>query len=430
MTAMKAGTGWEVLLFMRSYNSTMKFLNKIGPGPLVAAAFIGPGTVTVCTLAGVEFGFTLLWAMGLSIIATLVLQEMTVRLGLVHGKGLAETVKNQIKIPALKIIGIILILSAIVIGNGAYEAGNISGGVLGLETFFEKTTFSFLNLEVNYLSILIGIIAFLLLYSGKYKLIERALISLVILMSLSFLITAILTRPDMSQLLKSIFIPKIPEEGLLTIIALVGTTVVPYNLFLHAALVREKWNSVNQLRTAQIDSYVAIILGGIVSMGIIVCGAAIQGASVNNAADLALGLQPLYGEFATYFLSIGLFAAGISSAITAPLAAAYVSKECFNWQGGLKSPKFRMVWMAILILGIFISSLGFRPIEIIKFAQVANGILLPVVAGFLLWVMNKKELLGSYKNSIIQNILGILIVLTTLILSIRSLDRVFELNIF
>lgn len=408
----------------------MRFLNKIGPGSLIAAAFIGPGTVTVCTLAGVEFGFTLLWAMGLSIIATLVLQEMTVRLGLVHGKGLAETVKNQIKTPFLKAFGILLILSAIVIGNGAYEAGNISGGVLGLETFFEMTTYEFFNLKVNILSITIGTIAFILLYIGKYKVIERALISLVILMSLSFLITAILTKPDILLLLKSLLIPTIPEEGILTIIALVGTTVVPYNLFLHAALVKEKWKGVNDLKTAQIDSYTAIILGGIVSMGIIVCGAAIQGSEVENAADLAQGLQPLYGEYATYFLSIGLFAAGISSAITAPLAAAYVSKECFGWKGGMNSYKFRMVWMFILVLGIIISSLGLRPIEIIKFAQVANGILLPVVAGFLLWVMNKKVLLGSYKNSKIQNILGILIVLTTLVLSIRSLDRVFEWNLF
>lgn len=280
------------------------------------------------------------------------------------------------------------------------------------------------------MSILLGFIAFIVLYLGKYKIIERALVSLVILMSISFLIAAILTKPNLLLLLKSVFIPKIPEEGFLTIIALVGTTVVPYNLFLHAALVKEKWNTVKELRTAQMDSFIAIILGGIVSMGIIVCGAAIQGATINNAADLALGLEPLYGEFATYFLSIGLFAAGISSAITAPLAAAYVSKECFNWKGGLKSKKFRMVWMLILLLGILISSLGFKPIEIIKFAQVANGILLPVVAVFLLWVMNKKELLGNYKNSIIQNIFGILIVLTTLILSIRSLDRVFQWNLF
>lgn len=408
----------------------MKILNKIGPGPLVAAAFIGPGTVTVCTLAGVEFGFTLLWAMGLSIIATVVLQEMTVRLGLVHGKGLAETVKNQIKLPVLKLMGILLIISAIVIGNGAYEAGNISGGVLGLETFFNKKTISVLNFEVNYLSLLIGILAFTLLYAGRYKIIERALVGLVILMSLSFIIAAILTKPDVLLLIKSVFIPRIPEEGILTIIALVGTTVVPYNLFLHAALVKEKWSGIEELKTAQTDSFIAIILGGIVSMGIIVCGAAIQGTSVNNAVDLALGLKPLYGEFATYFLSIGLFAAGISSAITAPLAAAFVSKECFNWKGGMKSAKFRMVWMLILFLGITISSLGLKPIEIIKFAQVANGVLLPVVAGFLLWVMNKKELLGSYKNSNVQNILGVVIVLTTLILSIRSLDRVFQWNLF
>jgi len=408
----------------------MKILNKIGPGPLVAAAFIGPGTVTVCTLAGVEFGFTLLWAMGLSIIATVVLQEMTVRLGLVHGKGLAETIKNQIKFPVLKFTGILLIISAIVIGNGAYEAGNISGGLLGLETFFNKKTISVLNFEVNYLSLLIGILAFTLLYAGKYKIIERALVGLVILMSLSFIIAAILTKPDVLLLIKSVFIPRFPEEGILTIIALVGTTVVPYNLFLHAALVKEKWSGIEELKTAQTDSFIAIILGGIVSMGIIVCGAAIQGTSVNNAVDLALGLKPLYGEFATYFLSIGLFAAGISSAITAPLAAAFVSKECFNWKGGMKSAKFRMVWMLILFLGITISSLGLKPIEIIKFAQVANGVLLPVVAGFLLWVMNKKELLGSYKNSYIQNILGAVIVLTTLILSIRSLDRVFQWNLF
>jgi manganese transport protein len=427
---MKAGTGWVVLPFTRFYKTGMKFLNKIGPGSLIAAAFIGPGTVTVCTLAGVEFGFTLLWAMGLSIIATLVLQEMTVRLGLVHGKGLAETVKNQIKTPFLKAFGMLLILSAIVIGNGAYEAGNISGGVLGLETFFERTTYRFLNMDVNILSIVIGIIAFILLYIGRYKIIERALISLVILMSISFLITAILTKPDLLLLFKSLFIPKIPEEGILTIIALVGTTVVPYNLFLHAALVKEKWKGIADLKTAQIDSYTAIILGGIVSMGIIVCGAAIQGSEVSNAAGLAQGLQPLYGEFATYFLSLGLFAAGISSAITAPLAAAYVSKECFGWKGGMNSTKFRMVWMFILLLGIVFSSLGFSPIEIIQFAQVANGILLPVVAGFLLWVMNRNELLGTYKNSVIQNVFGILIVLTTLILSIRSLDRVFMWNIF
>ena len=102
---------------------------NIGPGTLIAAAFIGPGTVTVCTLAGVQYNFTLLWAMVLSIVATTVLQEMAARLGLVSGRGLAETVKNEIKLPITKIFALFLIISAILGGNSAEEAGNLSGGV-------------------------------------------------------------------------------------------------------------------------------------------------------------------------------------------------------------------------------------------------------------------------------------------------------------
>ncbi len=400
-------------------------LKNIGPGTLIAAAFIGPGTVTVCTLAGVDFGFTLLWAMVLSIIATIVLQEMAVRLGIVHGKGLAETVKHEIKSPVLRWIAILLILAAILVGNAAYEAGNISGGVLGLQTIFTETTFSLGGLTINLLSILIGIIAFTLLYIGNYKIIERVLVTLVILMSLSFIITAIMTKPDVLSVAKGLFVPSVPKEGWLTIIGLVGTTVVPYNLFLHASLVKEKWKGVEQLKMARTDLYLSIILGGLVSIMIIICGAAITSGEVQNAADLARGLEPLYGANATYFLSAGLFAAGITSAITAPLAAAYVARELFGWDQSLKDVKFRMVWGCILLLGVILSSIGIKPIEIIRFAQVANGLLLPIIAVFLLWVVNRPSVLGTHRNSLLQNILGILIVLMAVGLGIKSLIKVF-----
>ncbi|MBZ0328213.1 MAG: Nramp family divalent metal transporter [Altibacter sp.] len=404
-------------------------LNNIGPGTLIAAAFIGPGTVTVCTIAGVNYGFTLLWAMILSIVATLVLQEMAARLGLVYGKGLAETVKEQVNHPMIKIAAILLMLAAILIGNAAYEAGNISGGVLGLQTLFSEVTFNFANLEFNVLSLIIGLIAFALLFIGNYKVIERSLVALVILMSLSFVITAVLTQPNSIAILKGMFIPVFPEEGWLTIIALVGTTVVPYNLFLHAALVKEKWSGISQLKAARTDLYVSIILGGLVSMAIIISAASIQSTEVINATDLAKGLEPLYGRFSRYFLSLGLFAAGITSAITAPLAAAYVVRECFGWKIGLKDKKFRAVWILVLLLGIIFSSIGFKPIEIIKFAQVANGILLPVIACFLVWVVNRNAVMGNYKNSMLQNILGIVIILITIVLGLKSLMSVFNLSL-
>lgn len=278
-----------------------KWFKNIGPGPLVAAAFIGPGTVTVCTLAGVNFGFALLWAMGLSIMATIVLQEMSARLGVITQKGLSEVIRTEIKNPIVKGLTILLILSAIVIGNAAYEAGNISGGVLGLETIVGNPFVFIAGFNLNVLSIIIGLVAFVVLYIGNYKVLEKVLVSLVILMSLAFLLTAIITKPDLSAILSGLFMPKVSEENLLTIIGLIGTTVVPYNLFLHASLVKEKWHHESDLKFARKDTIIAVALGGIVSMCIIISAAAIETQHISSAADLAKGLEPLFGSYATYF---------------------------------------------------------------------------------------------------------------------------------
>lgn len=390
---------------------------KMGPGVLVAAAFIGPGTVTACTLAGVGFGFALLWALLLSIIATIVLQEMSARLGIITQNGLANAIRNELSTPWIRIVLLGIILAAIVVGNAAYEAGNIGGATLGLNALFGEEN------EVYY-PYIIGMVAFVLLYLGNYKTLEKVFVSLVIIMSLSFLLTALITKPNLLDILKGLFIPKIPEDGLLTIIALVGTTVVPYNLFLHASLVSEKWKSKEDLPTARKDTFIAIALGGLVSMAVVIAAAAIPGREVASVMDLAKGLEPLYGNSARYFMGIGLFAAGITSAITAPLAAAYVTNSCFGWDVGLKDFKFRMVWMIILAIGVIFLSFGIKPIEIIKFAQVANGLLLPVIAVFLLWIVNKPSVMGQYKNSKMQNLLGFVIILLAILLGTKSIIKV------
>ena len=403
-----------------------KWFNGLGPGTLVAAAFIGPGTVTVCTLAGLQFGFTLLWAMVLSVITTIILQEMSARLGIVTRQGFAEVIRATITNKQLKWLVVILILTAIVVGNAAYEAGNISGAVLGLETALKKPVVGFFGFSINIFSLLIGLIAVLLLYIGNYKILERVLISLVILMSISFLITAFMTKPAIFEVLKGMFLPRIPDKSLLLIIGLIGTTVVPYNLFLHAALVKEKWQT-NELDKARKDTVISMLLGGIVSMAIIVSAAAIKDGNSSGVTALAEGLEPLYGDYARYFLAIGLFAAGITSAITAPLAAAYVASGCLNWSGGMRSKRFRLVWFIIVLLGVVFSSLGFKPIEVIKFAQVANGILLPVIAGLLLWIMNNGKLLVANVNTLKQNILGLIVVLITVFLGLKGILQVFNL---
>ena len=225
------------------------------------------------------------------------------------------------------------------------------------------------------------------------------------------------------------FIPTIPDGSALTVIALIGTTVVPYNLFLHASVVKERWKDASKLKNARTDILVSIGLGGIISMSIVVTAAAaffMSNITMTNAADMAVQLEPLLGEWAKYFLALGFFAAGISSTITAPLAAAYATSGILNWKLDMKSIRFKSVWIIILVVGIVFSSIGFKPVQAILFAQVANGILLPIIAIYLVWVMNNKKLLGKFVNSLTQNILGVIIVIITIGLGLKSILSVID----
>jgi manganese transport protein len=400
-------------------------LRSIGPAALVTAAFIGPGTVTTCTLAGAGYGYALLWALLFSVIATMVLQEMAARLGIIARKDLGEALHAQFPKGIGRLISLLLVISAIGIGNAAYETGNILGGVLGLEALFGQATLG--NPDGFYLRIwgpVIGIIAFVLLLLGSYRKLERILVVMVIIMSVVFLVTMVFMAPSLGEVLKGLFIPGIPAGSILTVAGLVGTTVVPYNLFLHSAIVQEKWKNKADLKAARLDIRVSILLGGVVSMAIVVTSATAffgTGKEILNASDLAVQLEPILGNWATGFISIGLISAGITSAITAPLAAAYAICGILGWKKELKSVRFRSIWMVILGIGITLSAVGLKPVPVIVFAQAANGILLPIIAIYLLWVVNDRKLLGEYRNHLWMNIAGGIVVLVAIFLGLRSI---------
>ncbi len=411
--------------------SILKKIRSIGPAALVTAAFIGPGTITTCSIAGAKFGYALLWGLLFSIIATVVLQEMSARLGIVARKGLGEALREQARNPITKSITAFLVLSAILIGNAAYETGNILGGALGLETISGISSISITDsFKINIWGPLIGLSAFFLMIIGSYKSIERMLIILVILMSLAFITTSIVIMPVWKEIFKGIFVPSVPKGSVLTIVALIGTTVVPYNLFLHSSAVQEKWKDKSGLNEARTDIFVSIIIGGLISMSIVVTSAvAFWGSNheIKGAGDLAIQLEPLLGNWAKIFLAFGLFAAGISSAVTAPLAAAYATSGILGWKKNLKDKKFKSVWIFILLIGIVFSAFGFKPIQAIVFAQITNGILLPIIAIYLLWVMNSKKILGDFKNNLISNIIGFAVVIVAVGLGVRSILSVLGL---
>ena len=403
-------------------------LKNVGPGALVAAAFIGPGTVTSCSISGATVGYTLLWAMLLSVISVIIMQSMAARLGIVSGMGLGEALRTKFTGNGARILLAILVISAVFIGNIAYETGNLTGSILGIQAAVPAANTGTVKIV---LALVLGAIAFALLFSGSYERVENILTALVVLMGIIFLICAFAAKPEWGEVLKGLFGFKVPDGGSwMTVAALMGTTVVPYNIYLHAASASTKWSGSGDkeeaLANSRFDTAISIGLGGIISMAIIICAAATihrTGGEIKSGADMAVALKPLLGSWATVIFGIGLFAAGITSTLTAPLAAAYASSGILGWGEDMKQTRFKVFWIIVLAFGIFATcTLGASPTQIILFAQAANAILLPVTGILLLIVANDEKIMKGYKNKAWFNVLVVIVIAVFIFIAARNMN--------
>lgn len=327
---------------------------------IISAAFIGPGTVATAAGAGARFGAALIWALVFSTIATIILQETAARLTITTGKNLGEHIREanlrRLWIPAM-------VWGIVAFGCAAYEAGNILGAVAGASVVIEGRRSAY--------TILIAGCAFILLLTGNIKLISRILGCVVALMGMAFAIVAVQTEMAVLTLIRGAFVPVAPTDSLILVIALIGTTIVPYNLFLGSGISHGQ-----DLRSMRFGLTIAILIGGAISIAILIVGARITGTmDFDVLADV---LQRSLGVWARYVFGIGLLAAGLTSAITAPLAAAVTARSVFPaWKEG--SMEYKAVWMTVLGIGFGMSLLNLRPIPVIIAAQALNGMLLPVV---------------------------------------------------
>lgn len=395
-----------------------KFLNVIkslGPGMVITASFIGPGTVTTMTRAGAGFGYSLLWAVLFSVIATIILQEMIIRLALVTRQGLGEAISNLFAGGIGKFLAVWISMIAVAVGCAAYMSGDLLGTSLGLSHLTGVST--------NIIAPIVGIIIFTLGLIGSYKLIEKILIFLMIVMGVTFITTMVVSNPNWGEIFGGTFVPGIPTGSIIMIISLIGTTVVPYNFFLHSTAVHERFSGMKDLNFARWDTVISITAGGIISGAILISAATlIYGQEVSNVVQLAAPLESVLGEFwAPIFVSIGLFAAGFSSATASPLGAAATVSSFFKWEGGMKNPKFRTVFGIVILIGVITSAIGFEPLEVILIAQALNGIILPVIAILIFVILNKRSLMGKQMNGWKGNIFGGLVVIIVSFLGIYSL---------
>jgi len=378
---------------------------------ILSAAFIGPGTITTAAKAGANFQFDLLWALVFSTIACLVLQEAAARLSIVSNKSLGTAIAETFGQAKGGWMVFILIIGAIIIGSAAYQTGNLLGASEGILLLSNFTTLQVI--------LVLGILAGFALLFPSLQILARSLGFLVVLMGFAFITTAILIKPDTSAILSGSFIPQMPEGSGLLILGLIGTTVVPYNIFLGSGLT-DKTQTIKEMR---FGISVAIILGGLTSMAVLIVGSSIDGEFTYAALGQTLGSK--LGSWAVWFFGFGLFAAGFSSSITAPLASAITARDLFQHKNPKKWAQngiyFKAIWGLVLITGISFGLAGFKPIPAIIAAQALNGLILPFISIFLWFAINNSSLMGKNKNSKLQNILFGSIVWVSLILGLWNI---------
>lgn len=380
---------------------------------VLAAAFIGPGTVTTAASAGASFGYALLWALVFSTVACAVLQEAAARLTIAGGLNLGEALSERYPAGVARVVVLGLVLGAVVLGCAAYEAGNILGGVAGAGLISALPT-------ASWTLILAGVAAALLWFNSPTR-VARLLALLVATMGVAFLWSAVLLRPEIAAVLRGALRPTLPAGSSLLALGLVGTTVVPYNLFLGSGLARG-----GRLAATRFGIAVAVGLGGLISMGVLVVGAALAGSfSFEALTDL---MNSRLGPWGGPLLAGGLLAAGLSSAVTAPLAAAITARGLFRraddpaWDD--RGWRFRSVWLLVLAVGVGVSLSGARPVPVILLSQALNGILLPVVAVFLLLAVNDRRQMGSRAlNGWLANLLTVGVVAVTFVLGLNGLSK-------
>ncbi len=401
---------------------------------VVAAAFIGPGTVTTATKAGVYFNFSLLWALLFSTFATLLLQEASARLTIRSGLNLGEAISKKFENKRGRTLVLLIIVIAIVLGCAAYEAGNILGSVAGLTLIF--------NIPAYYFVAGIGLLAVIVFALNSVHTIAKLMGFVVFLMGISFLYTSLSLKPDWGEVLAGSITPIIPDGSgaTLLVLGLVGTTVIPYDLFLGSGALDKK-QSIKEMR---FGLSVAVILGGLISMSIMGVGNGVtalmsESAKAEFLANLNFDndgykilkefLSVKIGSYAVYIFGFGMFAAGFSSAVTSPLASAITARSLFSNERNKDKwhPKklyFKLVIVGVIATGLTFGFLQIKPIPAIIVAQAFNGLILPLIAVFLIKVVNDPEIIGyDALNSWTSNILMGIVLWITMILGFTNITK-------
>jgi len=374
----------------------LAFLAVLGPGFITANVDNDPGGILTYSQAGAKFGYGLLWTLIPTTIALIVVQEMAARMGAVTGKGLSDLIREEFGLRATFFTMIVLGLADL--GNIAAEFAGVASavGIFGVSKFFAVP--------------LAAVLVWGVVVRGTYTVVERVML-VFSMVYFAYPVSAFLSRPEWHLAIRHTVLPEVnsSSEYLAMVIGLVGTTITPWMQFYLQASIVEKGITTRQYRWSRLDVILGCIITDVVAFFIVVACAAtlhVKGIrEIADAADAAVALAPLVGRFASLLFAVGLLNAALLSAAILPLATAYNVAEGLGLESGVnkrfsEAPAFYWLYTSLIVVGAgFVLIPGLPLIRVIMVSQVANGILLPFVLFFMLKLVNRQDLMGTYVNS-------------------------------
>ena len=396
----------------------LAILAVLGPGFITANVDNDPGGILTYSQAGAEYGYALLWTLVPTTIALIVVQEMAARMGAITGKGLSDLIREEFGLRMTFFT--MLVLGLADFGNIAAEfAGLASGmGILGVS---------------KYIAVPIGAaLVWIVIVRGTYKPVEKVLL-VFSFVYFTYIISAFLGHPNWPLAIHDTLVPQFRNDQgyIVMIVGLIGTTITPWMQFYLQASVVEKGISKRTYNLCRLDVIIGCIVTDVVAFFIVVaCAATIHKGSIQDISDVAeaaRALAPFAGRFAALLFSVGIINASLMSAAILPLATSYNICEGLGFESGIdrrfkEAPAFYGLYTALIVCGSGLVLIPRLPLfKLILFSQVANGILLPFVLIFMLILVNRRRLMGEYRNRILGNMIAgatsvIMVVLTAMLI--------------
>jgi NRAMP (natural resistance-associated macrophage protein)-like metal ion transporter len=394
----------------------------LGPGMITANVDNDAGGIYTYSVAGAQFGYSLLWTLVPITIALVVVQEMVARMGVVTGKGLADLIREEYGLRITFVLMLFLLVADL--GNTIAEFAGLASGmaVFGVN---------------RHIAVPLGaLLVWGLVVRGSYKSVERVFL-LACVFYVAYPISGVLANPNWTTALVSTMKPSasLHTSSLYMIIGLVGTTIAPWMQFYLQSAVVEKGVKLRHYNYSRWDVILGCIITDVVAFFIIVaCAATLFAAGhreIRDAGDAAVALRPLAGRAASILFAFGLCNASLFAASILPLATAYYVCEGLGVESGInkrlhEAPAFYSLYTGLILIGALAVLLlrESMQVPIILLSQVANGILLPFVLIFMLRLCNREDLMGQHRNGKVLNVIAwvtcVVMIVLTLLLVVTS----------